>query len=1774
MTAPIQFGIRIAVDATAAEGQIERIGAAGTKMAGQLEQAGQAMTTALSSGGAAASQAAQNMASFAETEEQASERIRAMVAASLQQTTAFAQNAQVTSMAAASSRQAASENVNLAESLARVNAQMHQGHTSAPSIGGATSSQEAEAYVATLKRQLDVTGLNAAEQAQYQVAMLGGSKATQQQAHAIVQNTEALREQIAAEQRNDQAATQFINRLKEQVSTLGMSRNQLLAHRAAQLGVADAAAPMIARLTEAEVAAGKAGHASAGVTRELIVLGHEAVSGNFSRMPGSFMVLAEQINLTSLLMNPFVLGLVAATAAAGFYVAAVVNAHTEMVEMNNAIAVTGNYAGQTRASIMSLAEGVAASGQVTIGVAKDIVTSLVASGQVGGQALGTIARLASDYAKVTHQDIDEIGPKLAKLFSDPSKGARELNSDMHFLNETDLEHIDTLTRLGEKQEAQLVLAEKLSAWLPKQAGNVGWLSKQYQELKNFVSALNDELGKMQDTSSPEAKIRALQAQRQRYQALADMGGGYARAGGDKLTTEQAKAAVKDIDDQIAAQQRLQQVAAQTAAAQAEGTRQAERGAAAQEEVNKSQLTHLMHLQDALELTKAAPDSASKEQRQLELQKQIDAAYRAMSADSMAATQQQYAHEEALAQIRLKGAAEAITTSHQLGAIDTVTFITRMNNNEQEQLKAKQFYEQRMARMTNLTEAERQAHLDKVGQIEAEINLLKKRGANQVEVESKKEIDDLIASIQQAGIASGKSLDDQIAKQKEHNAEIGKTKSQIELARKATEDLTTAQMQADAEFIRGVIAQGNMDQQATAVYRMRLAYLDSEVEKRKQLSALLATGSQLEGVAAAKSSLDKLFDPTKAQSFGDTIRGSFGAAGDSMSKLIGTLDTYSAKEAQIAKARKDAAVAYAGNATALANVTTQINNRELRDRLGAYASMAGAAKGFFSEHSKGYKAMHAVEQAFHAVELAMAMESMVKKLFFKETEVATNLALNGTKLAGEAATTAASTGLAATEASAWGITAVVKAIASLPFPFNMLAGAATLAAVVAIGAKITGSLGGSSMSLSQQRQAEQGTGTVLGDSSAKSDSLNKAIELTASNSSTQIDYLAGLLSTLRTIQSNISSFASELVRSTDIINPNVSLSGGSTKATMEGQMGLFGGSSVLGSGAGALNASAMLGGPIGVTAISIATELARKTPIIGKLMTSVFGGKQSLEDSGFTLDRTSLAAVLAGKINAQSYADVKTSGGWFGKDKHSEQLNAMGAEANQQFSTIIKSLSAGVSQAGELLGIAGDDFTQRLQGFVVDIGHVSLKGMSGEEIQKALEAVFSKLGDQMASYAISGLQQFQQVGEGYLQTLVRVAADYAKVDASLQSIGKTFGSVGIDSVAARENLISLMGGIDEFQSKTADFAKNFLTKAQQQAPVAAFVDKKLQDLNLGWVKTAEQFAEVVQGLDLTTEAGRNTYSALMSLEGAFAATHEAIKDVTRTAQDIADERKDLQNQLDQLTMTQAQLLKKQRDAVDASNRSLFDQVQAAQKAKDAQDAAKTSLGNFISQMKNFATTAANLNNQLLLGSSSNLTPEQQYAEARRQFEQTRKAAAAGDATAQGNLSSVENAFLQISQKINGSDAQYSSDLAAVLRTNDELSTWAASSVDVAQASLDALNDSNATLADISATLTAIAKGTQYQPVARSSQDATVFTPAAPSLDYSRFGTADMTALVAEVKALREEVKAQRADGKQQTGDLIRANAAAANSAADIVVRGVDKAISDSTWSANNSARTLK
>jgi len=704
--------------------------------------------------------------------------------------------------------------------------------------------------------------------------------------------------------------------------------------------------------------------------------------------------------------------------------------------------------------------------------------------------------------------------------------------------------------------------------------------------------------------------------------------------------------------------------------------------------------------------------------------------------------------------------------------------------------------------------------------------------------------------------------------------------------------------------------------------LELARLEEQLAQRSSLGLTLDEIENLEKLIAAKKrsavatgkvdiftagkkaaeSLDEFLDPAKAQSFGEALRESLGGAGTALSALTSTLDGFGKRQAAIDEQRQNAALAFSsGQRTEMENMEdlARLSEMETKNRLSGYGDMAGAAAGFFGEQSRGYQALMTVSKVFHAAELAMTMAELVPK----------------------------------------GIAAVLGQGAGDPYsaPVRM----AAMAAVVAgLGVAIGSVSGGSSVSLSESRQKTQGTGTVLG-SDAKSGSIARALAEIEQSSQDTLGVNNDMLISLRNIESGIDRFASLLVRTTGVtgdfgkdMNKNVFDSkaigiGGAAAGAVGGAMA---GAYV---GMGASQIGLLLGGPIGMALGAVLGAVIGKT-FVGKALGSVFGGKQTVEDTGFTLDKASFGSILAGGVKAYQYADIKKNGGWFGSDKTSVKMEELGAEGNRQITGVLTSLYDTVFKAGTILGLGADRFNAELSSYVVDIDKISLKGKSNDEIQEELQAVFSKVGDSLAASGVAGLESFQKVGEGYLETLARVASNYQTLDAIMASIGTTVGAAGIASVPARERLIDMSGGISALASQVSSFADNFLTEGERLAPIQKYVTEQLAGMGLAWVDTSAEFKNAALGIDKTTEEGAKQFTAMMSLADAFAKVYPAVKDLSMSLEEIADQRATLQDRLDELTMTREQLLAKERDTLHDTNRPLWDRIQSLQAEAAAQE----------------------------------------------------------------------------------------------------------------------------------------------------------------------------------------------------------------------------------------------
>ncbi|NHQ93301.1 hypothetical protein [Janthinobacterium lividum] len=642
----------------------------------------------------------------------------------------------------------------------------------------------------------------------------------------------------------------------------------------------------------------------------------------------------------------------------------------------------------------------------------------------------------------------------------------------------------------------------------------------------------------------------------------------------------------------------------------------------------------------------------------------------------------------------------------------------------------------------------------------------------------------------------------------------------------------------------------------------------------------------------------------------------------------------------------------------------------------------------------------------------------------------------------------------------------------------------------------------------------------------------------------------------------------------------------------------------GTGVGAV-AGAFLGGPIGA---AIGGALGG---VIGGIGNRIFGmGDKKYGETGIT-------GTLSGSgFAGNEYAKWTQKGGWLRSDKSDTDRKAVDATTSNAFVETYAAIRNVSATLANTLGVDTSSLATRAQAL-----NINLTGLTTEADRLgAVTKFFEGVGNAIALELVPSLGQFKIGNEELSTTLQRVAGNYAGVDAVLQLIGRTsqdaFGAVGVATIGARENLIKLAGSLDALTSGTSFFAENFLTEAEQMAPVLSTVADTLGKLGMSGVKSVEQYKDVVLGLDLASTGGQEMYIKLLALAPAFKAATDYSNQlaaatgnyaaVVKSASEIASEHLDLQKQLNELTKSETELLAIQRSSIAAVNRALFDQVQAAKavvsakdalaKAYETESAAATTA---LEKSKSWVATLNGLNASMALGNQSILTPEQKYAEARAQFEKTLAAANAGDTTAQSGLSAAEQAFLTASQVVNASDAKYAADYARVLAANDEALKWASAQVDVQQASLDALkaqvsglitiNDSVLTVAQAIANLhaamgTATGLGVQFDGshagglanvpfdgyAAELHRGEVVVDAQAAAAMRRYFGGApsqgggNTDALVAEIKGLREEVKGLRADQDKQTGATIQATVESNDKAAKTVVAGVDKSAKASAW----------
>jgi polyhydroxyalkanoate synthesis regulator phasin len=276
--------------------------------------------------------------------------------------------------------------------------------------------------------------------------------------------------------------------------------------------------------------------------------------------------------------------------------------------------------------------------------------------------------------------------------------------------------------------------------------------------------------------------------------------------------------------------------------------------------------------------------------------------------------------------------------------------------------------------------------------------------------------------------------------------------------------------------------------------------------------------------------------------------------------------------------------------------------------------------------------------------------------------------------------------------------------------------------------------------------------------------------------------------------------------------------------------------------------------------------------IGGLINRAFGmGSKDVTSQGIS------GILSASSLTGQNYTNWHQDGGWFRSDKNGTDTKALTDEMVKQFTQGLGAIESASSSFASALGVQAD--------WVKDYSKVFDLKLTGDATkdQQAVTDFFSGIGDEIAKKLVPNLDDLSKSGETASAALERLATDFRGTDQIAQllgfSAGSLFGSAGLESAKAREQLIDLAGGLSALSSQAAFFNQNFLSDAERIKPVAEALDKALASLGLATIPTTrEQFKALVDNLITSgaaaSESGAKQLDSLLALAEAFAQVHPA------------------------------------------------------------------------------------------------------------------------------------------------------------------------------------------------------------------------------------------------------------------------------------------------------------
>jgi hypothetical protein len=295
----------------------------------------------------------------------------------------------------------------------------------------------------------------------------------------------------------------------------------------------------------------------------------------------------------------------------------------------------------------------------------------------------------------------------------------------------------------------------------------------------------------------------------------------------------------------------------------------------------------------------------------------------------------------------------------------------------------------------------------------------------------------------------------------------------------------------------------------------------------------------------------------------------------------------------------------------------------------------------------------------------------------------------------------------------------------------------------------------------------------------------------------------------------------------------------------------------------------------------------------------------------------VSSTLGSSSSLQTYDVMRTDGSLFSGPSYRDRYNAVDTVASKALSDQVSLIKTGAIEAGKGLGLVANDISN----FTTSL-NFRTNGLSAEAIQAKIDAGIAAFAEGAISAAYgSALDAYKREGEAASATLGRLSTSLQSANQWLGTLDHTLLAVSLTGGDAASKLADAFGGLEAMATASKAYYDIFWTDAERLNDTAINVAKGLALVGQAMPATKDTFREVVTALDLTTDAGRNTYAVMLALAPEFAQVADAAEAARQATQDMSDA----------MSKTVASAFSELRDLVQAAEGDLVDAFNSAASA---------------------------------------------------------------------------------------------------------------------------------------------------------------------------------------------------------------------------------------------------